>query len=165
MNKQLANTIIITSLTVLLGFSQLVLAEVPAQAKFFDGRVINISDLQDVEFTLPSLYNPATGKRSTLEDFKKPIIIRKEIDGNSSLIEAAFYSGEEIKEVTVEIEIPSIDNKDNKSYLVINMRDLVVTSVSTGGSDSSDVPVEEVAFHYEEIKWTYVSTSTFGFKK
>ncbi len=165
MNKHLLNIISITTLTVLLGFSQLVSAETPARAQFFDGRVLNTSNLQDVELRLPSLYDPATGKRSTLEDFKKPIVIRKEIDGNSSLIEAAFYGGEVIKEVTVEIEIPSVDNKDNKSYLVINMRNLVVTSVSTGGSDSSDIPVEEVSLNYEEVKWTYLSTSIFGFKK
>jgi len=154
--KQLLNkTIIITSLVLGLLFSQVAMSGVPARAFVFDGKLLTASDLQNVQVSLPGLYNPLTGKRSTREEFEKPIVIRKGFDMNSSLFEASQYNKALLQDVTLEIDILSAEEQKIASYLTIKMKNVYVTSYSVSGSAGADVPMEEVVLNFEEIKIEY----------
>jgi len=82
----------------------------------------------------------------------QPLSILKYSDIASAKLYEAAASGEHFKTVVLEVSRAG----DAKPYLVITMRDVVITSVqrrSTG--DANPKPMEEITFDYGDIKREY----------
>ncbi|MCB9897640.1 MAG: type VI secretion system tube protein Hcp [Planctomycetes bacterium] len=83
-----------------------------------------------------------------------PFTIVKQLDKASPLIALKCCSGEHIKNVTVSLNRAG---GDKVQYMEYKLTDVLITSYQPGGSagGSSSLPVEEVAFTYGKVEWTY----------
>lgn len=86
-------------------------------------------------------------------------MIKKQVDKATPLLMQACASGQVFPELILEVAGPN-----RQTYYTITMKKIMVTSVSSGGSDcSSDCqPMEEVSFSYDKITWEYNKGSSAG---
>ncbi|HEY48893.1 MAG TPA: type VI secretion system tube protein Hcp [Dehalococcoidia bacterium] len=80
--------------------------------------------------------------------------VTKYLDKATPKLNLYCCNGQHITDVTFEI---CHATGEKKTYMVYELEDVIVSSVSVSGSvESGDArPVEEVAFSYGSIKWTY----------
>lgn len=91
-----------------------------------------------------------TGKRQ-----HRPLTISKELDKSSTKLMESCSNGSPQKSVRIEL-IASGATGQREPYLIIEMKDVIITSYAIGGSSSDDGPPrEEVTMTYSEITWTY----------
>ena len=86
-------------------------------------------------------------QRAILGDFK----VSKTLDKASPKLAMALCNGTKL--ATVEIELVSIGA--TTAYMTYKLENVMVTSISTGGSGGEHRMTEEVAFTYQKITWTY----------
>jgi type VI secretion system secreted protein Hcp len=81
----------------------------------------------------------------------------KTLDKASPKLALACCNGEHIPEVTVEL---CRATGDKAVYMKYKMADVLVSSVSDGGSAQGGeaLPLEEVSFNYAKINWIYTET-------
>ena len=91
-----------------------------------------------------------TAGRVDHQDFS----VVKVLDKASPKLALACCNGEHIKEVTL---LLCRAGKDKQKYMEYKMSDAVVQSIRPGGTSSGNEsrPLEEVAFTYGKIEWTY----------
>ncbi len=83
-----------------------------------------------------------------------PFTVVKTMDKASPLLALKCCSGEHIKTVLVSLNRAG---GDKVQYMEYKMTDVMITSYQPGGStsDQQTLPLEELAFCYGKIEWTY----------
>lgn len=92
----------------------------------------------------------ASGGRTDHSDFQ----VTKLLDAATPKLNLACSNGEHIKEIKIEL---CKATKDKQLYMTYTLADVIVTSVSVGGSTQGGevVPIEQVSFNYAKINWEY----------
>jgi type VI secretion system secreted protein Hcp len=95
----------------------------------------------------------AAGERANHRDFR----IRKTLDKASPKLELACCNGEHIGEVILEL---CRATGDKQKYMEYKLTDVIVSDVDDTGESKApeNLPIEEVAFNYGKIEWTYTAT-------
>lgn len=96
----------------------------------------------------------STGGASSGRCEHADFVIVKQLDKASPKLYELCSSGKHIKEILIEF---CRAGGDKVKYMEIKMEEVIISSVSPGGSakGSDDIPSEEVRFNYGKIKWTY----------
>jgi type VI secretion system secreted protein Hcp len=96
----------------------------------------------------------STGGASSGRCDHSDFVIVKQLDKASPKLYELCSSGKHIKEVLIEF---CRAGGDKVKYMEIKMEEVLISSVSPGGSakGGDDIPSEEVRFNYGKIKWTY----------
>jgi type VI secretion system secreted protein Hcp len=81
------------------------------------------------------------------------VSITKWIDKASPVLMKYCSSGEQFKEGVLTVR--KAGGKEPLEYLVITMKDIIVTSISTGGSGGEDRLTENVSLNFAEVKTEY----------
>lgn len=86
-----------------------------------------------------------------------PYSIVKALDKASPKIALSCCNGNHISEIKIEL---CRAGGDKQKYMEYKMSDVIVSSVRPGGSSQGGetLPLEEVAFSYGKIEWTYTET-------
>jgi type VI secretion system secreted protein Hcp len=86
--------------------------------------------------------------------------ITKQVDIASPKLLFACSSGEDVKEVT--LELVRAQGTDKVTYMTYKLSpSVLITAISLSGSGSGEqLPLETVAFKYAMIEWTYSSTGS-----
>jgi len=92
----------------------------------------------------------ASAERADFQDFS----IVKALDKASPKLALACAQGKHIKEVKIEL---CRAGGDKVKYMEYKLTNAIITSVRRGGSSQGGetLPLEEVAFDYGKIEWTY----------
>jgi type VI secretion system secreted protein Hcp len=95
----------------------------------------------------------AAGERANHRDFR----VRKTLDKASPKLMLACCNGEHISEVVLEL---CRATGDKQKYMEFKLSDVIVSSVTPSGESKApeNLPLEEVAFNYGKIEWTYTAT-------
>jgi type VI secretion system secreted protein Hcp len=80
------------------------------------------------------------------------------VDKASPVLMTACATGEHIKDATITVRKAG---EDEQEYLVIQMTDILVTSVSTSGSEG-DTPMEAVALAFAKVDLEYTPQKSDG---
>ncbi|MFQ5529190.1 MAG: Hcp family type VI secretion system effector [Gemmatimonadota bacterium] len=88
----------------------------------------------------------ATGRR-----VHKPFTVRKRVDAATPLLYRALTNSETIPAVTLRLPTTNVAGGPTLTITLTDARIMTITS----GSSGDDLPVEEVAFYYNKIQWTY----------
>jgi type VI secretion system Hcp family effector len=89
----------------------------------------------------------------------------KELDKASPKIAEAVCKGKIYPKVTIHFTGSTTD-AGRMTYYAYELKNVMVTSYSiSGAGQSEDVPMEDFALNYEEIKTTYTETDSKGKKK
>ena len=88
--------------------------------------------------------------------------ISKSLDKSSPKIALACCSGQHIKDITVHL---CRATGDKSQFMEYKMSDVIVRSVVPSGSQGAELPIEDVAFDYGKIEWTYTEYDHAGKKK
>jgi type VI secretion system secreted protein Hcp len=78
--------------------------------------------------------------------------LTKYIDSSSPALRQRVSSGQHIATATLLVRKAGEGQKD---YFKIELKDIIVTSVSAGGSGGEDRLTENVTLNFAEIRWTY----------
>lgn len=89
-----------------------------------------------------------SAERSDYSDFS----IVKTLDKASPKLALFCCSGTHIEEIIIEL---CRATGDKQEFMVYEMTDVIVSSVSASGSAGEALPLEEVTFAYGRIEWTY----------
>lgn len=90
------------------------------------------------------------------------LVLSKHVDSASPKLQQLCSSGKHISKATIEVMRASGDKP--VKYLVIEMTDVVISSVSPqikpkierpSGKAGADLPTESISLNYGTIKWTY----------
>ena len=92
--------------------------------------------------------------RASFQDFN----FTHSVDKASPVLMTACATGEHIKDATITVRKAG---KDEQEYLVIEMTDVLVTSVSTSGSEG-DTPMEAVALAFAGVDLDYTPQKSDG---
>ena len=93
------------------------------------------------------------------------ITVSKELDKASLKIAEAVCKGKVFPQVKIHLTASYTDAR-RVTYYAYELKNVLVTSYNiNGGGQSEDVPVEDFALNFEEIKVTYTETSRKGKKK
>ena len=92
----------------------------------------------------------ASSGRVNMQDFS----IVKHLDSASPKLATACCTGQHIPNVKIEV---CRAGGDKLKYMEYKMTNVIVSSVRPGGSahGGDEVPLEEVAFNFGKIEWTY----------
>lgn len=85
--------------------------------------------------------------------------VAKLMDSSSPVLNQQCCIGKHIKEVIITLR--RADGDKSVPYMVYKLSDVVISSVSIGGSSDS-VPTENVTFNYAKIEWEYTKQSRAG---
>jgi type VI secretion system secreted protein Hcp len=100
--------------------------------------------------TQASAHGAYTSGRVDMSDFT----VVKSIDKASPLLALACCKGDHVDDVTVEL---CRAGGDKQKYMEYKLVDVLVASVRPGGSSKGEgLPLEEVAFRFGKINWTYI---------
>lgn len=105
------------------------------------------------EITVPrdAASGQATGKRQ-----HKPLSITKLIDKSTPILMAALTKNESLSEVTLSIYRPSAKGAGtNELWYTIELKDVVISGISTTWDADKKQSREDVSFTYQKIKWTF----------
>ena len=94
------------------------------------------------------------GGRASFQDLN----FTHKLDKASPILMTACATGEHIKDATITVRKAG---KDEQEYLVIEMTDVLVTSVSTSGSEG-DTPMESVALAFAMVDLEYTPQKSDG---
>jgi type VI secretion system secreted protein Hcp len=85
--------------------------------------------------------------------------LTKYVDAASTYLQQACCNGQHFDEATLTVRKAG---KDPVEYIIITMKEIIVTSVSTGGSGGEDRLTENVSLNFAEVKVKYVEQSDKG---
>ena len=96
----------------------------------------------------------SAGSRTAERVNHQSFSVVKQLDKTSPKLNLKCCNGEHIQEIKVEL---CRAGGEKQKYMEYIMNDVIVSSVRPGGSNQGggDVPLEEVAFSYGKITWTY----------
>jgi type VI secretion system secreted protein Hcp len=93
-----------------------------------------------------------------------PITITRTIDGSSPLLQQAAATGEVLKEVTIQLDKPSVRRS---GYLQIKLTNVMISGFSLiggvgngSGQGSYNDPVEQISLTYQNIQYEYSDGKT-----
>jgi type VI secretion system secreted protein Hcp len=116
-----------------------------------EGLIKTISFSHEVTTPRDAATGQASGKRQ-----HKPVTILKEIDKSTPLLMAALTKNENLSEVTLSIYRPSTKTAGtNELWYTIELKDVVISGISTSWDNDKKQSREEVSFTYQKIKWTF----------
>ena len=93
------------------------------------------------------------------------IQVTKELDKASPKLAEAVCNGKVFPKVEIHLTA-SYTDAGRVTYYAYELKNVLVTSYHVGGSgQSDDVPVEDLALNFEEIKVTYTENDAAGKKK
>ncbi len=92
-----------------------------------------------------------TGGRCDHQDFS----IVKELDKSTPALNLHVCNGKHIPKVTIELCRAGEDKNLFMKYL---LSDVVISTITPGGSGGGDMPLEDVSFNYGKIEWEYTAT-------
>jgi len=78
--------------------------------------------------------------------------ITKNVDNSSPNLLTACANGQHFPEVEIEI---ATAGGNNQEYLVIELENVIITSVNPQGSAGDALPTEELTLSYEKVSWEY----------
>jgi type VI secretion system secreted protein Hcp len=93
----------------------------------------------------------ASGGRADFADFT----LTKNVDKASPKLMLSCAKGEHIALITIEL---CRATGDKTKYLEYKLSDVIVSSVSVGGSAAGDLPTENVSLNFGKIETTYFAT-------
>lgn len=93
----------------------------------------------------------ASAGRCDHQDFS----ITKGMDKASPPLNANCCDGKHIKKIILEL---CRATGDKQKYMEYTLEDVIVSSVSIGGSSGGDLPIESVTLNYGKINWVYTET-------
>jgi len=98
-----------------------------------------------------------TGGRAEFGEFS----VQKSLDKATPDINLYCCNGKHISKVEIEF---CLATKDKHTFMKYELKDVIVSSVSSGGSSNSGEirPDEQVSFAYGEIKWEYTPVNQKG---
>ncbi len=85
--------------------------------------------------------------------------IVKQLDSSSPVLNAQCCSGKHIASIVITLR--RADGDKSVPYMIYKLTDVVISSVSIGGSSDS-VPTESVTFNYAKIEWEYTKQARAG---
>jgi type VI secretion system secreted protein Hcp len=91
------------------------------------------------------------------------LICTKELDKSSPKIQEALSQGKVFPKV--ELELTTSGSGARQTYYKYELKNVMITSYNISGQSGDGVPMEEVAFNFEEIKVTYTEYDSNGRKK
>ena len=115
--------------------------------------------VQAADHTIEIPKSPQTGL-PTGKRVHGPLTLTKEIDKASPKLFAALTSGEQMKKVKLEYYRISPKGTEEK-YYTVELENAIITSIRAWTPNCLDAAnkqmghMEDVAFTYEKIKWTY----------
>lgn len=122
-----------------------------ATEKGKEGLIQVITFQQEVSSPRDAATGQASGKRQ-----HKPLLIIKQIDKSSPLLMAALVKNENLPEVTLSIYRPSAKSAGtNELWYTIEMKEVLISGISTTWDAEKKQSREEVSFTYQKIKWTF----------
>jgi type VI secretion system secreted protein Hcp len=90
------------------------------------------------------------------------IVVNKKLDKASLTIAEALLTGKVFPEVEIEVTA-SYSGAGKQTYYRYELKNVIITSYSVSGSaEGREVPMEEVALNFEEIKVTYTERNRSG---
>jgi type VI secretion system secreted protein Hcp len=96
-----------------------------------------------------------TGGRADFQDFN----IVKTVDAATPELNIKCAKGEHIPKMEMELCLAS---GDKHTFMKYTLEDVIVSSISPGGSAGGDKPMENVTFAYGKIKWEYTPIDQTG---
>jgi type VI secretion system secreted protein Hcp len=100
----------------------------------------------------------ATAGRCDHQDFT----IIKELDFATPKLLEKCCDGEHIAKVVIDL---CRAGQNKISFMKITLSDVVVSSISPGGSAGGSMPVESLSLNYGKVEWLYTQTTSKGEKK
>ena len=94
----------------------------------------------------------ASGARNSGRVEHQDVSIDKDIDKATPKLALGCTTGQHFPEVTLEIRAAGGDKRE---YLVIEMTNVVIASVTPRSTTGTNRPTESVTFSFEELKWEY----------
>lgn len=114
------------------------------------------------------LHKPGTGStggRRRGNAIVEDIIVSKKLDKSSPKIAEGLLKGKFFRKVEIDVTAPYSD-AGKQTYYRYELKNVIVTSYSIHGTGGArDVPVEEFALNFEEIKVTYTERNRAGKSK
>ena len=98
----------------------------------------------------------ATSARADFNDFT----IEKTLDIATPLIAVTCAKGEHIAEIT--IDLCRAGGDEVVTYMQYVMKDVIISSVITGGKRDADFPTETLTFNFAKIEWKYTKQKRAG---
>ncbi|MHC4399529.1 MAG: Hcp family type VI secretion system effector [Planctomycetota bacterium] len=93
------------------------------------------------------------------------IVVVKELDKSSPKIAESMCKGKVFPKVEIDLTA-SYTDAGRVTYYRYELKNVLVTNYNIGGSgQAEDVPTEQIAFNFEEIKCTYTEHGPDGKKK
>jgi len=92
-----------------------------------------------------------TAGRCDHQDFS----IAKELDKATPALNLHCCNGKHIPKVTVEL---CRSGEDKNLFMKYLLSDVVISSITPGGSQGGDMPLEDVSLNYGKIEWEYTVT-------
>lgn len=96
-----------------------------------------------------------TGGRADFKDF----CITKEIDASTPDLNMHCCNGKHIPKIEVEL---CLATEDKHTFMKYELEDVIVSSISPGGSGGDTKPTETVSFAYGKCKWEYTPIDNTG---
>lgn len=101
----------------------------------------------------PVYTDPGTGNREATRPSVSEVSVTKEMDKATPRLMEGCATGTHYPDAVITLKRASADTQ--QTYLVITMTDVIVTSVSTGGSGGDDRPTETLSLNFGSIQVVY----------
>jgi type VI secretion system secreted protein Hcp len=114
-----------------------------------------------VGHSLPMDGTKSKGTRSAGKAVFSDFSVAKQMDSTSPQIADHVARGQHIPEVTIEL---CRATGEKSVYMKYVLKDVVISSYSTGASNGGGEPTESLSFDYSEIHWVYTPADVKGKK-
>jgi type VI secretion system secreted protein Hcp len=101
------------------------------------------------------------GTRSSGKANFQDMTVSKQMDSTSPQLADHVARGQHIPEITIEL---CRATGEKTVYMKYVLKDVVISSYSTGGSTGGGEPIETLTFDYAEIHWVYTPANVKGVK-
>ena len=105
----------------------------------------------DYQVTVPVAVSGGGGGGASGKPQHKPVVIRKLPGASSLFFYEAMIKGEHLPEVIIAAKKKGKGGKQ-QDYLIITMKDVLVTSYQTAGGEGDKPSVEEISFAFHTIQ-------------
>ena len=90
------------------------------------------------------------------------LTITKRLDKSSPILMEACATGKTTPKLILSLTRSGGSDGGETEYLVIRMEDVLVTSVSTGGSSDADRPIEQFSLNFTRVEFSYTPIDETG---
>lgn len=99
----------------------------------------------------------ASGKASMTD-----VTVTKFVDSATPYLLQSCCTGNEIDEAVLTARKAAGSGEDSIDFLVLTMKPVMITSVSTGGNDGDVIPVETITLNFKEVGVDYTGQEETG---